>query len=230
MILNGRNEARLKDFEGELCGEGHSVEQAVFDVADFAAVRAYFARIERLDVLVNNAISMTPRAMDALEPADFEKTYASAVTAAFEAVRAARPALRKAADAAGGGKRRQHRVHVRRCGTRCIYAQPGQASPFQYGPAKAALLQLSRHLAAELGAGTNSRERFGSRTVSSGRSFKGGSSLCRAAFGQDHARADRAGGGNSWTVAVPGVQGIELCYRRGPCGRWRLDGLGELEQ
>ena len=33
-----------------------------------------------------------------------------------------------------------------------LYAQPGQASPFHYGPAKAALLQLTRHLAAELGA------------------------------------------------------------------------------
>jgi NAD(P)-dependent dehydrogenase (short-subunit alcohol dehydrogenase family) len=33
-----------------------------------------------------------------------------------------------------------------------IYSRPEQASPFHYGPAKAALLQLTRHLAAELGA------------------------------------------------------------------------------
>src|SRR5271165_3649849 len=32
-----------------------------------------------------------------------------------------------------------------------IYSRPEQASPFHYGPAKAALLQLTRHLAAELG-------------------------------------------------------------------------------
>src|SRR6185312_4704222 len=32
-----------------------------------------------------------------------------------------------------------------------IYAKPEQASPFHYGPAKAALIQLTRHLAAELG-------------------------------------------------------------------------------
>ena len=32
-----------------------------------------------------------------------------------------------------------------------IYARPEQASPAHYGPAKAALLQLTRHLAAELG-------------------------------------------------------------------------------
>jgi len=74
VILNGRDDVRLKDFEGELRAEGHSVERTAFDVADFPAVRAYFARMERLDVLVNNAISMTPRPMDALEPGDFEKT------------------------------------------------------------------------------------------------------------------------------------------------------------
>jgi len=152
VILNGRDDARLKDFEGELRGEGHSVERAAFDVADFASVRACFARLERLDVLVNNAISMTPRPMDALEPGDFEKTYASAVTAAFEAVRAARPALRKAADAAGDASVINiASMYGAVAPDARIYAEPGQASPFHYGPAKAALLQLSRHLAAELG-------------------------------------------------------------------------------
>ena len=152
VILNGRNDTRLKDFEGELRSEGHSVERAVFDVADIPAVRAYFARLERLDVLVNNAISMTPRPMDALEPADFEKTYASSVTAAFEAVRAARPALRNAAGAAGEASIVNiASMYATVSPDARIYAQPGQASPFHYGPAKAALLQLSRHLAAEVG-------------------------------------------------------------------------------
>jgi NAD(P)-dependent dehydrogenase (short-subunit alcohol dehydrogenase family) len=32
-----------------------------------------------------------------------------------------------------------------------IYSNPDQASPFHYGPAKAALLQLTRHMAAEWG-------------------------------------------------------------------------------
>ena len=32
-----------------------------------------------------------------------------------------------------------------------LYADPGQQSPFHYGPAKAGLIQLTRHLAAELG-------------------------------------------------------------------------------
>jgi NAD(P)-dependent dehydrogenase (short-subunit alcohol dehydrogenase family) len=152
VILNGRNEARLRDFEGELRSEGHSVERAAFDMADFAASRAFFGGLDRLDVLVNNAISMTPRPTAALEPADFEKTYASSVTAAFEAVRAARPALRRAVEAEGEASViNVASMYGAVAPDARIYSQPEQASPFHYGPAKAALLQLSRHLAAELG-------------------------------------------------------------------------------
>src|SRR5581483_5203411 len=101
LIVNGRDAARLKDFEGELRAEGASVERGAFDVADAAAVRSFFAARPRLDILVNNAISMTPKPFAALEPADFAATYASAVTAAFELTRAALPTLRAAAAAAG---------------------------------------------------------------------------------------------------------------------------------
>jgi len=151
VILNGRDDAKLAAYESELLGKGHSVERVVFDVADVAdsaAVRAFFSKLPRLDVLVNNAISMTPKPFAALEPADFEKTYASSVTAAFESVRAARPALTASGHASViniasmyGSVSPDAR----------IYAKPEQASPFHYGPAKAALIQLTRHLAAELG-------------------------------------------------------------------------------
>lgn len=152
VILNGRDEARLKDLEGELRAEGFSAERAAFDVADFAQVRKFFGSLKRLDVLVNNAVSMTPRPFAELEPADFEKTYASAVTAAFEAVRAARPALKAAATAKGDASVINiSSMYAAVAPDARIYAAPGQASPFHYGPAKAALIQLTRHLAAELG-------------------------------------------------------------------------------
>lgn len=152
VILNGRDEARLKDFEGELRAEGFSAERAAFDVADFAQLRKFFGGLKRLDVLVNNAVSMTPRPFAEIEPADFEKTYASAVTAAFEAVRAARPALKAAARAKGDASVVNiSSMYAAVAPDARLYAQPGQASPFHYGPAKAALIQLTRHLAAELG-------------------------------------------------------------------------------
>ena len=152
VILNGRNGARLDDFAKELKAAGYACECAPFDMGDFARVREFFAGRERLDVLVNNAIAMTPKPFDKLEPADFAETYASSVTAAFEAVRAALPALRKAVTAAGEARIvNVASMYAAVSPDKRIYAKPEQASPFHYGPAKAAILQLTRHLAAELG-------------------------------------------------------------------------------
>jgi gluconate 5-dehydrogenase len=152
LILNGRNDERLADFERELRSGGHSVERAAFDVCDIARVRAFFRGRPRLDVLVNNAVSMTPRGMNALEPRDFEETYRSSVTASFEAVRAALPALENAVRESGDASViNVASMYAIVAPVSRIYVHPDQASPFHYGPAKAALLQLTRHLAAELG-------------------------------------------------------------------------------
>jgi NAD(P)-dependent dehydrogenase (short-subunit alcohol dehydrogenase family) len=148
VIVNGRDDARLAAFESELLGKGFSVERVVFDVSDATSVRAFFSKLPRLDVLVNNAISMTPKPFAQLEPVDFEKTYASSVTAAFEATRAARPALAKSGRASVVNIAS---MYANVSPDSRIYAKPEQASPFHYGPAKAALIQLTRHLAAELG-------------------------------------------------------------------------------
>lgn len=152
VILNGRSEEKLKAFEREMKEAHWSAECAAFDVADFPRVREFFAALPRLDILVNNAIAMTPAPMAKLEPSAFDETYRSSVVAAFEAVRAALPAMRNGAKQSGeasviniasmyGSVAPDFR----------IYAKPEQASPAHYGPAKAALIQLTRHLAAELG-------------------------------------------------------------------------------
>jgi gluconate 5-dehydrogenase len=152
VIVNGRNNARLKDFEGELKGQGFSVERAAFDMAEPERVLAFFAGRPRIDILVNNAIAMTPKPFAALEPADFDETYRSSVVAAFEAVRAALPGLRKAVHVSGDASVVNiASMYGAVSPDARIYAKPEQASPFHYGPAKAALLQLTRHLAAELG-------------------------------------------------------------------------------
>lgn len=152
VILNGRDADRLAAFCDEMRAAGHSVEPANFDVGDVAAVQAFFAARARLDILVNNAIAMAPAPFDRLDASAFEVTYRSSVVAAFEAARAARPALCAAADAAGDAAivNIASMYGVVAPDSR-IYARPEQASPAHYGPAKAALLQLTRHLAAELG-------------------------------------------------------------------------------
>ncbi|MGH6873055.1 MAG: SDR family NAD(P)-dependent oxidoreductase, partial [Rhizomicrobium sp.] len=152
VIVNGRNEARLAAFENELGSSGHSAARAVFDVSDAEATRTFFSGLDRLDILVNNAISMTPRPFADLAAEDFAQTYASSVTASFEAVRAARLALRRAAALSGEASVVNiASMYAAVSPDKRIYSRPDQASPFHYGPAKAALLQLTRHLAAELG-------------------------------------------------------------------------------
>ncbi|HEY1631755.1 MAG TPA: SDR family oxidoreductase [Rhizomicrobium sp.] len=152
VIVNGRNDERLAALESELTSAGHEVSRAAFDVGDPDAARRFFAQRERLDILVNNAISMTPKPFAALEPGDFEQTYRSSVTATFEAVRAALPALRAGVRAAGEASViNVASMYGAVSPDKRIYSKPEQASPFHYGPAKAALLQLTRHLAAELG-------------------------------------------------------------------------------
>lgn len=150
VIINGRDESRLKDFEGELKSLGHACERACFDVCDFERVREFFGSRQKLDIIVNNAVSMTPAAFDALEPSAFEQTYKSGVTAAFEIVRAARPAL-KASGRGSASVINISSMYGAVSPDPRIYDDPRQASPFHYGPAKAALIQLTRHLAAELG-------------------------------------------------------------------------------
>jgi NAD(P)-dependent dehydrogenase (short-subunit alcohol dehydrogenase family) len=152
VIMNGRECTKLEAFAHEVETKGGSVECAPFDIGDLEDVRRFFASRRRIDVLVNNAIGMTPKPMAAVTEADFAETYRTGVVAPFEIVRAARPALREAAAEAGEASV----VNIASMygvvsPDSKIYSQPEQSSPFHYGPAKAALLQLTRHLAAELG-------------------------------------------------------------------------------
>jgi NAD(P)-dependent dehydrogenase (short-subunit alcohol dehydrogenase family) len=149
VIVNGRDDDALHEFERQLQSEKFSVSRAAFDVCDSKAVRAFFGGLERLDILVNNAVKMEIKEFGALEAADFAATYDSQVTAAFEAVRAALPCLRKAAGEASVINVSSMYGQVAPDGR--LYAERAHQSPFHYGPAKAALLQLTRHLAAELG-------------------------------------------------------------------------------
>jgi NAD(P)-dependent dehydrogenase (short-subunit alcohol dehydrogenase family) len=152
LIINGREDEKLAAFERQLRDEGHSVSRAAFDIGDIAAVRSFFGSLKRLDILVNNAVAMQVKGFQALEPSDFASTYQSAVIAGFEAARAALPALKKAVAEAGDA----NIINIASMYGQVspdgrLYESRDQQSPFHYGPAKAALLQLTRHLAAEFG-------------------------------------------------------------------------------
>jgi NAD(P)-dependent dehydrogenase (short-subunit alcohol dehydrogenase family) len=156
IIANGRDGAALADFVAALHGEGIGAEAAIFDVLDVEALRAFFAARfasgGRLDILVNNAVAMQVKGFDALTPDDFARTFQSSVTAAFESCRAALPALRRAVGQGGDASVINiASMYAAVAPDARIYGDRAGQSPFHYGPAKAGLLQLTRHLAAEFG-------------------------------------------------------------------------------
>jgi gluconate 5-dehydrogenase len=152
LILNGRNANRLEAFASELARFRIKAECAAFDMMDFEKLRAFFANLPDLHILINNAVTMMPKAFSDVNASDFDTTYRSAVTAAFEAVRAARPALTKAAGEAGDASViNVATMYAAVSPDPKLYNAPGQMSPPHYGAAKAGLVQLTRHLAAELG-------------------------------------------------------------------------------
>lgn len=152
VIVNGRDPKPLEDLVAEIEARKGSAAPAAFDIGDVATLRVFFTSRARLDIIVNNAISMTPRPFGDLSEEDFDQTYRTGVVAPFEIARAALPALRTAARETGQASI----INIASMyGTVSpdarLYARAEQASPFHYGPAKAALLQMTRHLAAEFG-------------------------------------------------------------------------------
>jgi NAD(P)-dependent dehydrogenase (short-subunit alcohol dehydrogenase family) len=152
VILNGRGLAALQALKAELDAAGLSSDCAAFDMGDLDRVRAFFADQDRLDIIVNGAVTMAGAAFDVLQPEAFEVTYRTAVTGAFEAVRSALPALRAAVRAHGDAAVvNVASMYGMVAPHPALYSEPRAVSPAHYGPAKAALLQLTRHLAAQLG-------------------------------------------------------------------------------
>jgi NAD(P)-dependent dehydrogenase (short-subunit alcohol dehydrogenase family) len=152
VLVNGRDALALETFATELRGRGLSVEAAAFDAHNVGAIRSFFGGLKRLDVLVNNIGFMEMKAFAALQSADFTATYAATVGTAFESVRAALPALKAAVVAAGDASViNVSSMYGQVAPDGRLYDSLTQQSPFHYGPAKAGLEQLTRHLAAELG-------------------------------------------------------------------------------
>jgi NAD(P)-dependent dehydrogenase (short-subunit alcohol dehydrogenase family) len=152
LILNGRNLVRLEAFAAELARSGIESECASFDMMDFDTVRRFFAARPQLDILINNAVTMTPKSFAEVTPVDFDSAHRSVVTASFEAIRAARPALTRAAAKWGDASViNVATMYASVSPDPKLYSAAGQMSPPHYGAAKAGLVQLTRHLAAELG-------------------------------------------------------------------------------
>ena len=156
VVLNGRRQDALEAFAEELKSAGLSVSVACFDVTDEAAISRHIGLIGeqygRLDVLVNNASAGRPGTIEGATAADFEQLYRVNVVAAFQLLQASIPLLREA------GSRREGGAAVINIASMygsvspdpSIYGTSGANSPPYYGPAKAALIQLTRYAACHL--------------------------------------------------------------------------------
>ena len=106
----------------------------------------------RLDVLVSNAYAGCPGRLEASLAEDFRAAYEVSVVAAFGLIQMTRPLLATAAKSNSGGSSVilvSSMYGVVSPDPR-IYGSSGLDSPPYYGPAKAALAQLGRHLACHL--------------------------------------------------------------------------------
>lgn len=148
VILNGRTQASLDALAAEMAASGLSASGAAFDVSDLDAAAAFFAGLERLDILVNNAITGLPGKGAAPGVDSFRKTMESGLLACNQNIEAALPALDAAVAATGGASViniASQFAHV--SPTFEAYEGTPLMTPPQYGATKAGLIQLTRYLA-----------------------------------------------------------------------------------
>lgn len=151
VILNGRDQGKLEVLASALQVEGLSAETAAFDIMDTGAIKSTFGAMERLDIIVNNAYTGRPGALDTATGEDFETAFRSSVTASFEITRAALPALEKAvADVGHASVINISTMYGQVAPDPGLYGASGLNSPPFYGAAKAGVTQLTRYLATHL--------------------------------------------------------------------------------
>ncbi len=151
VILNGRNAARLEQLQQALHAQGLDADTACFDIQDTSELEHHLSRLTSLDILINNAYTGTPGSLGSAGDQDFATAFASGVTAAFNASRAALPGLKTAA------RERGHASIINIASMYGhispdpnLYGSSGLNSPPYYGPAKAGLIQLTKYLACQL--------------------------------------------------------------------------------
>jgi len=150
VILNGRTVDTLEEFAAELAASGYSASVAAFDIADRDRASVFLKGLDRLDVLVNNAIGGLGRTRDAGRD-DFRATLETGLIACRENVFDAMVALERAVAVTGHASV----INVASIWAHVsppmhLYEEGDIVSPPQYSAAKGGLLQLTRYLACEL--------------------------------------------------------------------------------
>ena len=150
VILNVRTRSTLDAFAGELTAGGFSASVAAFDISDRETANAFLGGLDRLDILVNNAISGLGTAQSTAAEA-FRATVDTGLVACHGNIMTALPALETAVAATGQASIINITsiwAHV--SPPMWLYESGDAISPPQYSAAKSGLIQLTRYLACEL--------------------------------------------------------------------------------
>lgn len=141
VVLNGTDGARLEQAARALRGQGHQVEQALFDVGDEAAVSAAFQALDaagiEVDIVVNNAGIQLRKPIVELQLAEWERVLHTNLTSAFLV---SREAARRMIARGRGGK-------VINIGS--LMSEVARATVAPYTAAKGGIKMLTRSMAAE---------------------------------------------------------------------------------
>jgi NAD(P)-dependent dehydrogenase (short-subunit alcohol dehydrogenase family) len=156
VVLNGRRQNALDELASGLTDAGCKVSIACFDITDESAAKTHIAEIAkyhgRLDILVNNASSGGSGALDSATSEDFHQVYRVNVTAAFQLIQFSLPLLKESGKQLPGGAAVVNiaSMYGSVSPDPSVYGSSGANSPPCYGPAKAALIQLTRYAACHL--------------------------------------------------------------------------------
>jgi NAD(P)-dependent dehydrogenase (short-subunit alcohol dehydrogenase family) len=151
VILNGRTAAKLEALRDQLAALGYEASIAAFDITDRPAAEQFLQGLDRLDVLVNNAVSGL---YDREAPGDlaaFEGPLQSALVAPHGNIKAAMRGLEAAAAATGQASV----INVASIFGHIAPMFPvfdGEAVPssVEYAAAKGGMVQMTRYLACSL--------------------------------------------------------------------------------
>lgn len=153
VLLNSRSEERAAETKTAMAAESLPAEVLVFDITNdkdrMEAIRDVGERYGRLDVLVNNAFGV----ISTEGTAAFESAYKAAVVSTWQLVQDSLGLLRRAAqlNSRGASIINVASMYGLVSPDFAIYTDRTPKNPVYYGPAKAALLQLTRYMASELG-------------------------------------------------------------------------------
>ena len=151
VIMNGRTAAKLEQLRDRLLASGLQASVAAFDITDRPQATKFLGGLERLDVLINNAITGLPKKEGGNSGDAFQMALTSGITVAYENTMAAMRPLEAAVAASGHASVINiTSIYAHVSPTFSIYGATGLDSPPQYSAAKGGLLQLTRYMACQL--------------------------------------------------------------------------------